>query len=127
MIDPKELRVGNLLHYTNEEGWTHVVEVVTVGKYFFYAEGDEIYPPLKCITYSPIPLTPEILGKCGFVDGIIKLPFGKKLCIGSANNGTCIAYFGEQSETLSRYCEHVHQLQNLFFTLTGEELEIKPF
>lgn len=25
-----------------------------------------------------------------------------------------------------RYCEYVHQLQNLYFTLTGEELTIKP-
>jgi|SRR5690348_6430945 len=79
---------------------------------------------------QPIPLTPEILERCGF-DGEANLDFkgdlsGQTLHIHSLG----IAYlYGQDSCTAGQAftfnCKYLHQLQNLYFALTGEELEIK--
>jgi hypothetical protein len=72
---------------------------------------------LWCSIFDPIPLTPEILEKAGFEKGL---------------NG----YFfkGGVEYNLKRhmlegfgYCEilYLHQLQNLYYALTGEELNIE--
>lgn len=76
---------------------------------------------------KPIHLTPEILEKCGFekhhadffIDALMLKPKGNLFEVWlyptpppqSAYNATNIIY--------------LHQLQNLYFALTGEELEVK--
>lgn len=136
MIDPKELRRGNLFYTIGRNNEIHLpipipVEIYTIGRF----DVETLKHPgnilkdkrqeYKIVDLSPIPLTPEILASCGFKDGYFELPFGNKLCIGSSNNGEYVAYFGEQVVTLSKYYKYLHQLQNLYFALTGEELEIK--
>jgi hypothetical protein len=101
-----ELRVGNWIIGCN-------------GKYFqIFEDGMEILMGARNYgDFDPIPLTPEILEKAGFEKGL---------------NG----YFfrGGVEYNLKRhmlegfgYCEilYVHQLQNLYYALTGEELNIE--
>ena len=73
--------------------------------------------------YEPIPLTPEILETCGFVfesgiDYVIK------------ETGFAV-YFDDGNCELANHdypvhIKHLHQLQNLFFALTGTELNYTP-
>jgi hypothetical protein len=147
MIDVKEVRIGNLLNYTNEQDWTHVVEVIKIAKDFIYAEGDEIYPPLKCECYNPILITPEILVKCGFVE---KKEYRDHYFINESIKANalhvsafCIMAAGDEYHyaeymynagigdneyaTLDYFqpLKYLHQLQNFVFFMTGQELEIK--
>jgi hypothetical protein len=73
--------------------------------------------------FSPIPLTPEILVKCGFEnfeDG----------WYGKDKYGLYFKFTWNIYDKLVRWkgsninCEHLHQLQNLYFALTGTELEV---
>lgn len=65
----------------------------------------------------PIPITPEILEKCGFENtrllSLVWHNFAKRFAI--LVHGGPVGY-----ELL-----YLHQLQNLYFALTGEELTIK--
>lgn len=86
--------------------------------------------------HKPIPLTPEILEKCGFVkDEHIQQEFSYILKGASRisfvyykANPSCFSI--EQDEKMidfaSGRCKYLHQLQNLYFSLTGEELTYNP-
>jgi hypothetical protein len=79
----------------------------------------------------PIPITEEILLKCGFEDGVVNI-------FENENFKTSIWYhdgwhfqfdekewYGKSSVYLyPAPIDYVHQLQNLYFALTGEELEV---
>lgn len=76
-------------------------------------------------TRLPIPLTPEILEKCGFKHtwgDIYELEDGFGV-YASLRNGWMVS----QSRDISNIkgADYLHQLQNLYFALTGEELKIK--
>lgn len=62
--------------------------------------------------YEPIPLTKEWLVKFGFKDG--KRGWFKT---GARNSKFNLYMYGR--------CDYVHQLQNLYFAITREELTIK--
>jgi hypothetical protein len=70
---------------------------------------------------TPIPLTPEILEKAGFEDD---LPWKKNnFCLDSECRFHVVDGTG-YGVIIARQIKFVHQLQNLYFALTGEELEI---
>jgi hypothetical protein len=76
---------------------------------------------------NPIPLTEEWLLKFGFQEICEKGSFeinreSFSLTYSEGKMWFCFGQFAEQSNTVP--CKHVHQLQNLYFALTGEELEI---
>lgn len=84
----------------------------------------------------PIPLTPELLDRCGFVisgdaEWVMPLPNGNgcDLFLEHVLADNTIPY-----DVVLRTAKHfiylhsityLHQLQNLFFSLTGNELEVK--
>lgn len=72
--------------------------------------------------FDPIPLTPEWLERLGFIDD---LPWAKgNFRVDSENRFHVVDGTG-YSVIVARNIEYVHQLQNLYFALTGEELTIK--
>ena len=110
-MEARELRIGN---------WVFVKEVDL-------DNGNDIFVPIKIkgndirfieirndggTAHFPIPITTEILLKCGLL----------KNNIGIWNNGDSI-YFSYGFEKDVKL-EYLHQLQNLYFALTGEELEV---
>jgi hypothetical protein len=126
MIQANELRIGN---YVALKGG----DIVPI------ADGGILAINQKRFECYPIPLTPEILEKCGF-DVVHKTnnhyaindPNGIKdshkiSVFPTINNQWHIAF----SDTLNGYndytpttkIQYLHQLQNLYFALTGEELE----
>lgn len=130
MINIKEIRFGNYIK--GFDGWGEYVCVSYV-----------IMDQLVCGNterFSPIPLTPEILVACGFTKykypddskremrdmyfikaGYVQitLAMGETILAGSNNSDT------EAQVILNKSTKYLHQLQNLFFALTGDELPIK--
>jgi len=84
--------------------------------------------------FNPIPLTPEILEKCGFERQNYEWAINKL----NESDDSCFCLFDMNYnsgdlllELNAAYCpcpkvEHLHQLQNLYFSLTCEELTFKP-
>lgn len=88
---------------------------------------------------EPISLTPEILENCGFVCTSTQLNYFRKYLNEGSKADSCLVKmeFGDLGVTawvafVNRWTmnefyvrvKYLHQLQNLYFTLTGEELEI---
>jgi len=83
---------------------------------------------------NPIPLTPEVLEKCGFVyETKEKNHFVKdqsnqlyiSIYLGDGDYQPQICDDGIMSITLKRIL-YLHQLQNLYFALISEELQYQP-
>ena len=111
MIKANELRIGN--YYTNGIDFYEVIPPV-IEKVF---ESERLW----C---NPIPLTEEILFKCGFTR------FGKSFRLNTfeycpISKNLVIHGHGGYYTGLILKIQYLHQLQNLYFALTGEELTIK--
>lgn len=126
MIEPKELRIGNLLNHS-ELG---IVEVIGVGKDYIHViyNGETHYENIR--SFSTIPLTEEILLKFGFEKiksdeyphkFIINKYMRYEVEIENLNSKNCFV-FSHGKKFSSIKIEYVHQLQNLYFSLTVKEL-----
>ncbi len=73
------------------------------------------------IIKSPIPLTEEILIKAGFKEEYDGWVFGKTIFITKDDDGWHVGNFGFFINSI----QYLHQLQNLYFALTGEEIKIE--
>lgn len=128
-----ELRIGNLVF--EEKGYPAMARIVGIKEnniieiYSFMANnGADFNYECECSSCEPIPLTEEWLVKFGFVRlGNQETWFGRALW----TKGTFAVMhgYGTTNGQRTRYdmieFDYVHQLQNLYFALTGEELEIK--
>ena len=114
MINPQELRIGNLVY--GENGLS-----CKIRKYDFeHTNFDKLYP---------ITLTPTILEKLGgkaFGDGDYIFEIEKCGIIIWANDGSIA--IGDKSDSLlfatDVVCKYVHEWQNLIYSLTKKELQI---
>jgi hypothetical protein len=115
-MEANELRIGNWL--INPFGGKGTVESIYLDSVKL-KESNSFVPLVHC---KPIQLTDEILLKCGFVK-INKSRYLRKgaltICI-EPNN---IFRFSLDGSFLVNL-EFLHQLQNLYFALTGKELQI---
>ncbi|MDM1299938.1 hypothetical protein HXZ94_15690 [Empedobacter falsenii] len=106
-----ELRIGNLVIYGGS------VVKMNLREFTHFLRSPE--------TYTPITLTEEILLKCGFEkreDGDYNLFKNSEVDIvicSDFNSWKC-----DGINFSVNYIKHLHQLQNLYFALTGEDLEI---
>lgn len=123
MIQTNELRIGNWVRDTESD---MNIKVAGLDPYeIFVGEIDEEKEIYDCRDIEPIPLADELLEKCGFKDtgdnvfihnlyfdiykdkdGYYPYNFHEGVCFGCA-------------------IDSLHQLQNIFFSLTGKELEIE--
>lgn len=124
MLDPKEIRAGNwILKVTGKDINTH--------SYFEYKA---ITPDESDYTFAkacfPIHLTPAILGKSGF-----RHAFGDWFINREAegiDEGLPLLRYKQKEKCwyhedrkLGSPPEYLHQLQNLYFSLTNKELHIQ--
>jgi hypothetical protein len=121
MINIKELRIGNLVKADNAKIWNEdynnsIVEVdIDILLDIFRDES----------LFSPIPLTPELLKQCGFERHDLSnnsqqyYTYTKVAFTFNSLHGWW--YYNRNLDIQPKY---LHQLQNLFFALTGTELEI---
>lgn len=149
MVKANELRIGNYLIDSENRSTFKVHEFLSdrvrksVGLYSTTAYTLE--------EVEPVPLTEEWLVKLGFkketwsqfdykfdhVSGkICGYVIDNVWCLVPAPGGTRPVFFGRRNtdprrnlvwnfEQMGNPPSHVHQLQNLYFALTGEELEVK--
>ena len=129
MITAQELRLKNVL--------THGDTVVYVDAIFpthFICETEEGISRGNSLqaNFTPIPLSPEILEKCGFKIGGYDFLFWDNGKIELAGLNWADADIPEYQFVNFRYSDngivsiyYLHQLQNLYYSLTGEELIFK--
>ncbi len=110
----ESLRIGN---YTDIDGLVYKIEHSDISLIFINEDHN----------YKPIPLTEEWLLKFGFdkeemTDGYSFIHNTPKTVIDFMY---CKINKGFQFNNDDIYIKHVHQLQNLYFALTGKELTLK--
>lgn len=123
MINIKELRIGNIIYEldrNNTNGSKYITEITLAE---FYGIAITEHPVEEY--YEPIQLTPEILEKCGFVK-VDEMSFNL--------NGVLISVIGNifvynwyvigDMQKKATCFHYLHELQNLFYALTGEELKV---
>jgi hypothetical protein len=123
-----ELRVGNYIYWDIEQKIGVPHEVIMISK----RENINTVPiSLGALPkdYTPIPLTEEILLKCGFekVGEWVGISFNPRMSIRFYNGNSAECDITQDINVISFKCghiEYVHQLQNLYFILSGIELEI---
>jgi len=78
------------------------------------------------IRIQPIPLTSEILEKCGFIKNDIDVYSTIEINDFEIQENENVFRFSvnDGEYNLGKEIKFVHQLQNLYFALTGEELNI---
>jgi hypothetical protein len=81
-------------------------------------------------SYQPIPLTEEWLSKMGFKPvsyDFYKISIGHRITLEvSIKDKRAILYNNAKMDFIDlKFTKYVHQLQNLYFALTGNELTIK--
>jgi hypothetical protein len=149
MIQPNELRVGNKFFVIDRKGVVHIpvpipftiatIDIFTV-KGLFPNESLHGAPhphEIEIKDLDPIPLTEERLIKAGFTEDdnetFIKRIDKDSFAVSSYNNKefwwSTYDYnpgMEENAWTWRMEVKTVHQLQNLFFAITGEELNLQP-
>lgn len=106
MIKANELRIGNIINSEYGILSAHGSMISDIDNGSFIA--------------LPIPLTPEILEKCGFE----KSGFDWFIHDFYLYHYPLSELFVYKYNYAEREIQHLHQLQNLYFALTGTELEI---
>lgn len=125
MINASELRIGNLVFY---EGEMQTIKGIFKDEVAVrYQNGDLFFCQDKNV--FPVELTEELLLRFGFEkrehlgDFFIKINhYGAILII----NGRTTKICNQNSQSVYLYdTEYAHQLQNLYFAITGQELTLK--
>ena len=131
-MNVKELRIGNLVYCLG------VKEVVAIqhnnvdGRYRLRVSEigckEYHYCPVEALELEPIPLKEDWLIKLGFecLTNSVEERFRKGDFNWYSSLGSVVIELdnGISSYDLHTDCKYVHQLQNLYFALLGEELEI---
>lgn len=141
-MEAKDLRIGNLVYLNNELYHRKLISVPLTVTGVNWKESEHFPNSKHSISlfdirtgkeYSqfnefvaPITLTEEWLMKFGltrFEGQWIKTKrCGQQVIIEQTLNGFKFEYYGSSNFAFFKY---VHQFQNLYFALTGQELEIK--
>lgn len=130
MITPQELRYGNKLLFLNEiVTFKNIAEFRDDG--VFWINFNEKITPQKNFQFNYVQLTEESLFKLGFteyedvtVGRWYNIPKNKNFKLLLIDDYYTIEYLGIPLRQ-SNKIKYVHQLQNLYSVLTGEELKIK--
>jgi hypothetical protein len=138
MIAPNELRIGNWVNYTGITSSNYPSGIIQVEEVLYdganRTQGDSTL--YECDLLQPIPLTPEILEKCGFEKKVKK----EQATIMIREDGSEVKAWVEivsyqhkrmrlmfNNNKFTTNCVevvHLHQLQNLYHALTGDELNV---
>jgi hypothetical protein len=135
-----ELRIGNYLFLPGYDIYIKVSSIYTTHYRCRGINGIDYEDSIR-YNYQPIPLTPELLEKCTLKKGFGTIVYsnGKEtkeyhlsypiVLVGNVINESYSVLYKytrgcQNEEDFICEIEYLHQLQNLFFTLTNEELII---
>lgn len=119
-MKPSELRIGNWIH--NDyfgDSWDAQLTIEEVGA--CYHRTDKMLSP----SIKPIPLTEEWLEKFGFEKMANREWFKQGSIQYNPSREILEIWQRDNWITYKKQFKYVHQLQNLYFALTNEELTIK--
>lgn len=146
-MDIKELRIENCIRYNGSVASVYAISNPTPNNYNHFNTKEKVM--LWCNRLidatiddiEPIPITEELLLKIGFKKGrngyFNYRDYNDELSIRFSENYTNIEYanlhFNPEDVTETNYGSslefpntlHLHTLQNIWYLLTGKELEIK--
>ena len=123
MIAPSELRIGNYV-LIGSLVWTPIDGILSSQVFACNGVG------INYIDIDPIPITPEWLERLGFETktGYVimgRIGLSPTTWIDIMNNGTA-EVCGQWNESVAvSPCKYIHELQNLYHAITGNELKIK--
>lgn len=122
-MEAKELRIGNLVEYEDDES---IFKVTSIEKSGLGVENEsESVIWIDIDKFDPISMTEEWLLKFGFKIN----DEGRHKTVSNNEVKFYITYFNEVlfMDLLNRniHIKYIHQLQNIYFAVTGEELEIR--
>lgn len=125
-MNAQELRIGNYVNWVDRKSDARILNLADFNIVCDSLNNNEPY-------FKPIPLTEERLLEFGFEikDKNYSLNVGGELFRYAIKDGFVIWkthrnlwQMNEYTNNYTQY-EYIHQLQNLYFALTGEELTIK--
>lgn len=125
MVKDTELRKGNLLmlNVNYKEVIHRIDEIYTTEVKVTSIEDNSCFHRMALRSCKPIPLTPEWLERCGFVDEVRYWKYQGEPAFVLLKDNEEGLYIGNPVRT---YVKNFHQLQNLYFALTeGVDLEIE--
>jgi hypothetical protein len=135
MIKANELRIGNLVETDNLEGNIKtVVEIKHKMASVKYIRTDTNEPHQSMVDHerlTPIPVTEEWFLSFGFArittnEYWFVIPLKDRSLAVSTYGNVEISSWDRLCIAHGLICKYVHQLQNLYFALTGEELKYNP-
>lgn len=132
MIQENELRIGNWVELHGEFLQVFSIEnksTATHSKVELQLDSESLDKHIKGVNIrdiKPIHLSEEILLKFGFekdIDDLV-LQIGNVILFIKYNDDELVYCMNMALDIIVSF-KHLHQLQNLFFALTGKELEVK--
>lgn len=118
-----ELRIGNLVD-TKEHKSIVISSINSIIDEIGYVWNNHNFGYYQLKTFQPIPLTEQWLLRFGFVKQHERFYVLNDWVV-EYREGTKLFNFATE-EYIDIIVKYVHQLQNLFFVLTGEELTLNP-
>ncbi len=127
-LSANELRIGNWIENNIAEFPDNYFQVLEVGETLKLKQWNDI-DFYHIADFQPIPLTPEILEKCGFVKDNTSQYGGFCIGIGEGEqirivNDETIGWHWPMHGFCRPKVNYLHQLQNLIHALTGIEIPI---
>ena len=121
MINPREFRIGNFVEDINGVviGYIQTLDLDTC---HVKSVVDGVIYTYNYENLKPIPLTEEWLIKFGFEFDQLTWALDSQF----EWIGGVLKYCQGKSKTIYVKCKYIHQLQNLYMCLVGQELELKP-
>lgn len=124
IMEAKELRIGNYVYYQGNVEKCFSLRNSGVDFYRGKTKNGIITQGYVYDAIQPIPLTEEILLKCGFIRRwnapAMLINYGELQSVFTINIVKNEFYFTYGDLQV----KHLHQLQNLYFALTNEELTV---
>lgn len=129
MIDRNDLRIGNMVDY---EKTTHIIDELewNACTTYWWKDADQSDPYLTFYSeINPIPLAPELLAKAGFIKQGAEYSewfTNESLLIEFIPDGVIHARLAisDESSYWIRRIKYLHELQNLYYAINSNELQI---
>lgn len=127
MVDVKELRIGNWVYYLGCRAKINSISVSSsCGYVSTFSSGIVTQNQIE-----PIPLTEDLILKCGFTEsysdskGYIYSINGVKFLRCFFDIPSFFIETEEDDDLFNRPIDNLHQLQNIYYALIGQELEVE--
>lgn len=140
-LNIRSFRIGNLVYNPHLERIGYIAEITRADMTLFHGEMlikeagfcHEILDKVVLWDVRPIRLTPTLLEKCGFEkefsDCYQRFDYyiiPRVICLSPKKEGFCWQVEDEIDDcNVDVPIKYLHQLQNIYFTLTGTELNVE--